>query len=253
MSNQGNRRYNQIGLDRLVRLEWLGKTTRLVLAGNDASEIKDILQSDLSSLLPASNPAVRGSLDKTVTVLMKTWVRPPADLSLFQQDGLKLLSQLQREHHIAVHWGMLMAVYPFWGVVASHVGRLLKLQETIVAKQVQRRVKEQYGERETAARRARYVLRSFVDWGVLQDLPRRGEYRKGIEIFVDQPALIAWLTEALLRSKPNGSLPFAEVAGSTSLFPFNVGYLPAEQVAATSGRIEVVRQGFNEEILYLKR
>jgi len=245
-------RLNQIGLDRLVRFEWLEKTAQLVLAGNSEGDIKSILQSDLADAFPGSNPAVRGSLDKTVTILMRTWVRPPADLAFLHQDALELLSWLPRELHLAIHWGMLMAVYPFWGSVAAHVGRLLRLQRVVVASQVQQRVKEQYGERETAARRARYVLRSFVDWGVLEDLPRRGEYRSSTELHIDQPVLIAWLIEALLWLKPNGLLQFSEVASSAGLFPFRMEYVTSEQIATASGRIEVLRQGLNEEMLYLK-
>jgi hypothetical protein len=37
-------RLKQIGLDRLVRLAWLEKTSTLVLAANDAKTIKSILQ-----------------------------------------------------------------------------------------------------------------------------------------------------------------------------------------------------------------
>ncbi len=60
---------------------------------------------------------------------MKIWVRPPRDLHPLQREGLKLLSHLPRGDHIAVHWGMAMAVYPFWGAVATHVGRLLRLRQ----------------------------------------------------------------------------------------------------------------------------
>ena len=70
-----------------------------------------------------------------------------------------------------------MAVYPFWSSVATQVGRLLRLQGSAAAAQVQRRIREQYGERETVARRARYVLRSYLDWGVLQETGAPGVYR----------------------------------------------------------------------------
>jgi hypothetical protein len=49
---------------------------------------------------------------------------------------------------------------------------------------VQRRVREQYGERETVSRRVHYVLRSFVDWGGLKETAEKGVYENG-ETFVD--------------------------------------------------------------------
>ena len=69
---------------------------------------------------------------------------------------------------------MALAAYPFWGAVAAQTGRLLRLQGTVAAAQVQRRIKEGYGERDTVSRAARRVLRSFIDWRVLTDTATKG-------------------------------------------------------------------------------
>jgi len=52
----------------------------------------------------------------------------------------------------------------------------LRLQGSAAAAHVQRRVREQYGERETVSRAARRVLRSYLDWGVLQETGAKGVY-----------------------------------------------------------------------------
>ena len=251
MSSRPGKRHEMIGLDRLVRLRWLERTAALVLAGNDPSAVKAALQEDLCGVFLSRNTEVRGSIDKTITILMKIWVRPPRELQPLQQEGLRLLSRLPREDHVAVHWGMTMAAYPFWGAVAAHVGRLLRLQGTAAASQVQRRVREQYGERETVSRRVRYVLRSYVDWGTLQETSEKGIYTSGCSLAVTSVDLIAWLAEAFLHAHPNGSVALRTVLDSTSLFPFRISYAPAEHIADASGRIEVMRQGMDEEILCL--
>jgi len=125
-----NSRLTQIGFSQRVRLEWLERTANLVLAGNDEASIYNALQELLEDKLSVGGNAKRGNREKVITILMKIWVRPPRDLHPLQREGLKLLSHLPREDHIAVHWGMAMAVYPFWGAVAAHVGRLLRLQGT---------------------------------------------------------------------------------------------------------------------------
>ena len=252
MSSRPNRRYNQIGLDRLVRLKWLKRTAYLFLAGNEAPAVKTALQQDLQGAFRSNNTKVRGSLDKTITILMKIWVRPPRDLYLLQREGLKLLSHMPGEDHIAVHWGMAMAVYPFWGTVAAHVGRLLRLQGTAAASQVQRRVREQYGERETVSRRVRYVLRSFVDWGVLKETSEKGVYTTGFPLAVDHEELIAWLAEAFLRAHPNGSVALRTFLDSTSLFPFRLSPISADHLVAVSGRLDVLRHGFDQELIMLR-
>jgi hypothetical protein len=78
--------------------------------------------------------------------------------------------------HLAIHRGMTMAVYPFWSDIATQVGRLLRLQGVAAAAHIQRRVREQFGERETVSRAARRILLSYLNWGVLQETGTMGIY-----------------------------------------------------------------------------
>lgn len=252
MISRASRRHSQIGLDRLVRLQWLERTADLLLAGNDGAAAKSALQDYLQGSFRSKNADVRGSLDKTITILMKIWVRPPRDLHPLQREGLKLLSHLPCEDHIAVHWGMAMAVYPFWGAVAAHVGRLLRLQGTAAASQVQRRVREQYGERETVSRRVRYVLRSFIDWEVLKETSEKGIYAAGLSLAIAQVEVIAWLAEAFLHAHPNGSVALRTVLDSTSLFPFRLSPVSADHLVAVSGRLDVLRHGLDQDLIILR-
>ena len=184
-------RIQQIGIDRIVRLEWLERTAQLALAGNQPGTVKQNMLEILATNFPTSNPSVRGSLAKTVTILMNVWLSGPKELADLRKVGLELLCIKSGGDRLAIHWAMLMATYPFWGAVAGQAGRLLRLQETITAVQVQRRICEQYGERESVFRRVRYVLRSFIAWGVLQETETKGIYRRGLSLSIDDPQLIA--------------------------------------------------------------
>ena len=84
----------------------------------------------------------RGNRDKIVTILLKTWITVPPDIEMLRVEGLRLLKILPRQNHMAIHWGMVMAAYPFWSGVAVQVGRLLKLQGAAAATHIQRRVRE---------------------------------------------------------------------------------------------------------------
>jgi len=123
----GNR-LTQIGLDRLVRLAWLEKVSSLVLAGNQPKDIKSILQDDLQSAFRSTQTQVRGSVDKTITILLKGWLKVPPELESLRVRGLELLEQVPQQERMAIHWGMVMAVYPFWSSVAAQTGRLLRLR-----------------------------------------------------------------------------------------------------------------------------
>ena len=94
-----------------------------------------------------------------------------------------------------------MAAYPFFGAVAETVGRLMRLQGTCAAAQIQRRIREHLGERETVARAARRILRCFVDWGVLQETREKGVYQAIPAQPVQDKQLAAWLIEAALLAQ----------------------------------------------------
>nr|WP_219975842.1 hypothetical protein [Rubrobacter xylanophilus] len=212
----------------------------------------------LEDKLSVGGNAKRGNREKVITILMKIWVRPPRDLHPLQREGLKLLSHLPREDHIAVHWGMAMAVYPFWGNVAAHVGRLLRLQGTVSHAQVRRRVMEQYGQRPTVKDAVRRALRSMVDWGVLKDArtqdARRtdGTYVPGLSLSIAQVEVIAWLAEAFLHAHRGGSVALRTVLDSTSLFPFRLSPVSAAHLVAVSGRLDVLRHGLDQDLIMLR-
>ena len=244
-------RYTQIGFSQRVRLEWFEHAARLVSAGNAPAEIEAALQDVLSDKLSVGGTAERGNREKAISILLKIWVRPPGDIEPLRDDGLKLLQDLPDAQHAAVHWGLSMAVYPFWGAVAETTGRLLRLQGTAAASQVQRRVKESYGERETVARAARRVLRSFHDWGVLDESGTKGIYEGKKPISLDEPSAIAWMMEAFLRSKPDGRAPPKAIIESPALFPFRLD-LSGGAAVSHNGRLEIAQHGLDEEIVMLK-
>lgn len=248
-----NGHLTQIGFSQRIRLEWLERTADLVLSGNDENTIYSALQELLKDKLSVGGNARRGNREKAISILMRIWVRVPSVLDSLRRDGLKLLLNLPREDHIAVHWGMAMAVYPFFGVVATYVGRLLRLQGTVTVGQVQRRLREHYGERETVSRAAQRVLRCFVDWGVLKETSELGVYTMGMTRVIDNLQLIAWLAEALLHAHPTGALPLRVVFDSPSLFPFRLTPISADNLVEVSGRLDVLRHGLDQDLLMLRR
>ena len=145
-----NGRINQVGFSQRIQLEWFEQTTRLILAGNSKAAVKDSLQGLLLERVSVGSDAVRGNRGKVITILMKTWLTVPFGMEPLRDEGLNLLRGLNGKDRIVLHWGMASAAYPFWSVVAAYTGRLLRLQRVATAAQIQRRVRERYGERETA-------------------------------------------------------------------------------------------------------
>jgi hypothetical protein len=242
----------QVGFSQRVRLEWLEHTANLVLAGNDKIAINTALQELLQDKVSVGGDARRGTREKIITILMKVWINVPPQLEALRDDGLKILQRLPRKDRIAVHWGMVTAVYPFWSVVAAHVGRLLKLQGSAAASHIQRRLREQYGERETVSRATRRVLRSFLDWEVLSETGKKGIYSQGLALAIDDSQLVSWIIETSLFARPNHSAALKDLFEHPSLFPFRIKKITADSLLATAARLDLLSHNLDDELVLLR-
>ena len=147
-----------------------------------------------------------------------------------------------------VHWCMCMAVYPFFGTVADAVGRLLRLQGTAGAAQVQRRLRERYGERETVARAARRILRAYIDWGVLQETDEKGLYRSAEKRAVDDISLALWTIRATLHAAGDSFRPVFTLLHGPNFFPFDVVSPSVRQMEACEA-LELFCHGLDQKVL----
>jgi hypothetical protein len=245
-------RPRMIGYNRTVKLGWLDETLDLFLAGMSDADIYEALRERLKDELSVGSTAQRGSREKAITLLMKTWVRVPPSLRELRKAGVHLLQGVRRSERLPLHWGMTMAVYPFWRVVADVMSRLFRLQGAAASMQVQRRVKELLGEREAVARSARYVVRAFADWGVIVDSGRNGEYSPASTFPVVDQKLAVWLLESAAVSAPDGVSDFRSLVNGPCLFPFHLSRVVPEQLAE-SGRLEVVRHGLEETVVRVRK
>ena len=241
----------QIGFSQRIQLDWLEHTAALVLAGQTREQIETILQEHLHDKLSIGGTAQRGNREKAITMLLKIWVSVPTWLQPLRDDGLGHLRRLPHADHIAVHWGMIMAAYPFFGAVAETVGRLMRLQGACAAAQIQRRIREQLGERETVTRAARRILRCFVDWGVLQETREKGVYQASPARPVQDKPLAAWLIEAALLAQGTDTSVLQILLQTPTLFPFCIPQLYAADLKG-QGRVEIFRQGLDEDMVALR-
>jgi len=241
----------QIGFSQRIQLAWLEQTAMLLLAGKNKEDIQAALHDLLQDKLSKDSEARWGNRGKAVTILLNIWVSVPSAIKGLRDNGLELWRILPLQDHLPLHWGMSMAAYPFFGAVAETTGRLLQLQGTVAAPQVQRRLREQFGERETVARAGRRILRSFIDWGVLQDTAEKGVYQAGPVKIIKDPALAAWLIEATLIASDSQSKPLQTIIQSPILFPFSIT-LPSSSQLEQNDRLELFRQGLDTDMVSLR-
>jgi hypothetical protein len=78
-------------------------------------------------------------------------------------------------------------------------------------------------------------------------------YRPGATLAVDDSRLIAWLAEASLHTRANGSAPLKDLIDSPSIFPFRIKPIHATSLVAVSSRLDILRHGMDEELVLLRK
>lgn len=241
-------RRGQVGFSQRIQLDWLEYTANLALAGNTRSEIAAELDERLRGKLSIGNDPERGTRRKAITILTRVWINVPKDREKLRNQAIDLLRRASPAERMFVHWCMCMAAYPFFGQVAHTAGRLLRLQGTAAAAQVQRRLREELGERETVARAARRILRTFIDWGVLQETGARGVYRPAPRRIVDnRDQLAVWAVQAILAARGGRPHPARVLLRGPHMFPFAVSLLSDRDIETCSA-LEVTHHGLDHEI-----
>lgn len=241
----------QVGFSQRIQLSWMEYTAQLVLAGKPRDEINAALQEHLQDKLSVGHQVQRGNREKAITILLKVWQDLPRAMLPLRDEGLEYIQHRPSKEHLALHWGMAMAAYPFFGGVAGVVGKLLRLQDQIGTDQVQRRIREQLGERETVARAARRIYRSFIDWKTLEESGTKGVYQKATPVRISDPRLSAWLIECVLHANGLVWTPLAALDGHASLFPFTLS-ASGRDVLRGHPRLELMRHGLDQEMVRLK-
>jgi len=94
------------------------------------------------------------------------------------------------------------------------------------------------------------MVRSYVDWGVLLDESGKGLYSMAPPIVITEESVAAWLIEGTLRSGGSEAVPLKILINSPLIFPFKIRVLPTSKL---TGRVEVHRQGLDEDMLILKK
>ena len=214
------RKEKWIGFDRRIELGWLDYAAGLVVDGAPGEEVKEGLMAFLQSL--SYDPEETGSArPKTVRVILRIWGAPAPGLEGLHADCASLFPNASADGRMALHWAMSVAAYPFFLAHAELLGRLSALQGHASVPQVRRRIREEWGERETVERTSRYVLRSMVAWGVLDDR-EKGVYaavRPARELSADVSAQVV---RGILLGSGTEYLPVAQLMDHPAAFPFQL-------------------------------
>lgn len=240
-----------IGFSIGLKLEWLEQTAALVSLGRSGQEVRESLHSILASELAGGKDPRVGSRGRAIMVLSTLWVDPPEGLEGLRDECLRALPQTPSAEHLALHWAMAVAAYPFFATVAESVGRLLRLQDTVVRSDVQRRVAEGFGDRPTVERATRLAIYNMVQWGALESDAAPRTYRAADRRTVGQDVAVL-LLQAVLHASDVDSTPLDALLHGPALFPFELPTVTSRDVDECPG-LRAISLGGTEATVSLAR
>lgn len=248
-----SKRHEKLGIKQTIQMHWMDRTVQMMLAGMTEKEIRVELDAFLSTQKQSGGLGERGQKTYGMAIgILSAWFAPDDELVPLRDAALQIAKKLTMSQWLPLHWAIISASYPFWFNVAKQVGRLFNLQDQITQAQVFSRLKEQYGDRETVARNARYVVRSFVAWGVLTDSQTKGCYQQANTTNVDEVELVILMLEAALHAIAEGKSTLGVLLNNPAFFPFHLPILTGDFISQNSKIIEVARYGLSDELLKLK-
>lgn len=246
------KRHEKLGIKQTLQKHWMDFTVQMMLAGMSKEEIRAELDNFLATQKQSGGTGERGEKTYGIAVsLLASWFSPDHELIAFRDDALSLAKKLPANEWFPLHWAIIAASYPFWFNVAKQTGRLLNLQDQVAQLQVFNRLKEQYGDRETVARNARYTVRSFVAWGALKDAEARGCYKKSASVSVVDTDLAILMLESVLHATPDAKGALGLLLNNPAFFPFQLPAMTGDFISQRSNRIDVIRYGLDDELLKL--
>mgnify|MGYP000882371709 FL=1 len=248
----------RIGFNQKVRLEWMHYAAAMLLDGRDALSIKNELDAYLADKVAKGSSSKRSARSKVISIIRNVWVSPRDALVPLRNEGLEILATTHQQPFpdatmLAVHWGMTCASYPFWASIAIQTGRLFRIQNTASIAEVQRRLREQYGERETVSCAVSRVLRSFREWGVLQDASAKRVYTAGNPMEITSPRVIAWMLEASLHAQQKDASSLRTLLQHPVFFPFMLDAVYPAEIEASAMRLEIHRHSLDDDLVVLRK
>jgi len=239
LSNNKNRFL--IGFDRYVQLDWCAAALEVATGVKTVEQAKEEVANVLTGI---------DSRRKTFDILKRLWISPLPAYSNFVERGLELFKQQGQSSVAPLNWGCAMVTYPFFGHTSEITGRLIAMQGDCSIKEIQRRMAEIYGDRESVSRAVSRVLQSQENWGVLERVEdgKRLIREQAISIVNEQVAL--WLIEAVLRFHGK-AIAAATLPSLSVLYPFSFDQSLA-YIVSKSPMLELRSEGANQQFVALR-
>lgn len=195
-------------LDRALNIELLDVALRIGTEHRNDPEARRLLAVALRDFVTPQEAE-----GKTKKVLTRVWVVPPSNA----QAMISWAIEHQREFadRRVLHFGALLATFPFFGSIAATVGRQIHLDGVADRRTIRTFARSTFGEREFIDAGASKSLATMRDLGLL-DGSKDGPYRIGSRPSAPS-AFSGWFLHALLLTRQAESVSVSDLSRAHEL------------------------------------
>lgn len=219
-----------VGLSRKITLKWLNKAHEFFSEGLTEEEFKTQMNDYLS--FEIDSPTV---LRKTREILMHVWFyEDDYYLTLIRRDADDLLKRYP-EYDIAIHWCMLLSVYPVFADICKLIGRISDFTDIVTLSQLKQNLYDEWGERSTLYHSTDKIIATMKELDAISS-EKPGKYTiKKHSIARSEVAL--FMAMVAMKVDGNSYYSFSELHDFDLLFPFE--YKTSKEELMTNERFTV--------------
>lgn len=230
-------------LDRALTPDMLDVALRVATEHGDDPNARQLLSVALRDVVTPQEAA-----NKTKKILTHVWVVPPPPARPMIRWAIE--NQEAFTDRRALHFGAILATFPFVGSIAATVGRQLHVEGSVDPRAVKTFARATFGEREFIDAGAMKTLATMRHLGLLGG-PKGGPY------VVGRPAsapsdFSSWFLHALVLTRQADSVATDEISRAHEFAPLKLesarSPYPLLEIHAENGRsLAVVRRDANDE------
>lgn len=202
-----------IGLSRKIKLQWLNKAVDLLGENLSEEDYKVKMNEYLS--FEIESPTV---LRKTREILMRVWFyEGDVDVSAIRKDALTLIKQYP-DYDMAIHWCMLLIVYPVFADLSRLMGRIAEFNDVITLSQLKQKLYDEWGERSTLYHSTDKIIATIKELGLIS-ANKPGNYMI-VKHTVSIPSIVDYMVRVAMKVDGNSYYSFTEINTFNVLYSF---------------------------------
>ncbi len=200
-------------LDRALNVELLDVALRIAAEHLNDPQARHLLGVALRDFVTPQEAE-----NKTKKVLTRVWVVPPPNAQAMI--GWAIEHQQEFADRRALHYGALLATFPFFGSIAATVGRQVHLDGAADRPTIRSFARSAFGEREFIDAGASKSLATMRNLGLLNG-SKHGPYHVGKRLSVP-PSFSSWFLHVLILTRQVESARVAELSRAFELASVDV-------------------------------